>query len=152
MKDRFFLITQNVDGLHSKAGSQRIVEMHGRLSTCFCIKCGKNYHISRVDLSQPIPLCPSCGKYLRPDIVWFGEMPYFLDQIYEAIESCSFFLTVGTSGHVYPAAYFITLARQKGATTIGVNLDKPLNNSDIDLFYKGKAGEILPILIKEILE
>ena len=147
MKDNFFLITQNVDGLHTKAGSKRMVEMHGRLSTCFCTKCHKNYNLKDIDLQPEIPLCLSCKKHLRPDIVWFGEMPYYMDQIYEAVAKCTIFITVGTSGHVYPAAYFLSMARQKGAKTIGVNLDEPLNSHDMDYFYQGKAGEILPELV-----
>ena len=146
MADNFFLITQNVDGLHTKAGSKRIVEMHGRLSTCFCVRCKKNYDMATIDLSKEIPICTVCDNYLRPDIVWFGEMPYYMDQIYEALDNCTIFMTIGTSGNVYPAAYFITLARQNGAKTVGVNLDEPLNSSEIDIFYKGKAGEILPEL------
>ena len=148
MKDNFFLVTQNVDGLHGKAGSKRMVEMHGRLNTCFCTKCHNNYFLKDINLKPDIPLCPSCNKHLRPDIVWFGEMPYYMDIIYETIAKCNLFMTVGTSGNVYPAAYFLTMAKQNGATTIGVNLDEPLNSNDMDYFYKGKAGEILPDLIQ----
>jgi len=147
--DRYLLVTQNVDGLHSRAGSERVLEMHGRLSTCFCVKCRKNYDMKEVDLTPDIPKCLACNQSLRPDIVWFGEMPYFLDEIYEALSKATVFVTIGTSGNVYPASYFITVAQQSGAKTIGVNLDKPENNQYIDMFYQGKAGEMLPALIKE---
>jgi NAD-dependent deacetylase len=152
MNDNFFLVTQNVDGLHSRAGSKRVVEMHGRLNTCFCTNCKANYKLEDIDLSPKIPLCPLCNKKLRPDIVWFGETPYYTDQIYDAISQCTIFMTIGTSGSVYPAAYFISLATQNGAITLGVNLEEPLNKNDIDIFYQGKAGEILPKLIKKLFE
>jgi NAD-dependent deacetylase len=147
-QERFLLVTQNVDGLHERAGSERILEMHGRLNTCFCTKCGQNFKITDIDLKQDIPPCPSCGKALRPDIVWFGEMPYYMDAIYAALSRTTVFMTIGTSGNVYPAAYFITMARKNGARTIGVNLERPLNSGDIDEFYQGRAGEILPELVR----
>jgi len=147
--DRYLLVTQNVDGLHSRAGSSRVLEMHGRLSTCFCTKCEKNFEMKEIDLAPDIPICPACNKSLRPDIVWFGEMPYFLDEIYDALSKVTVFITIGTSGNVYPASYFITVAQQNGAKTIGVNLDKPENNQFINVFHQGKAGEVLPALVKE---
>ena len=148
--DSFLLITQNVDGLHSRAGSKRVIEMHGTLNTCFCIKCNSKYAMSEVDLESAIPPCLACGKPLRPDIVWFGETPYELDEIYAALSKVTIFITIGTSGNVYPAAYFIAQAQQSGAKTIGVNLDKPENSSFIDYFVQGKAGEVLPDLVKNL--
>ncbi|MCL2063917.1 MAG: NAD-dependent deacylase [Candidatus Cloacimonetes bacterium] len=151
-KDNFLLVTQNVDGLHTRAGSKRVIEMHGTLNTCFCTKCKKKYTMSEVDLEQEIPPCLACEKPLRPDIVWFGEMPYQMDEIYAALDKTTVFMTIGTSGNVYPAAYFIAQARQRGARTIGVNLAEPENSSYIDFFFQGKAGDILPKMVEEMIE
>ncbi|MCL1826677.1 MAG: NAD-dependent deacylase [Candidatus Cloacimonetes bacterium] len=148
--DKFFLITQNVDGLHRRAGSQNLVEMHGRLSACFCIKCAKHFQLTEINLKPALPHCPACGNYLRPDIVWFGEMPYHMDQILATIKKCTVFITIGTSGNVYPAASFMAEARKIGAVTITVNLEEPLNNQETQHFIKGKAGEILPGLVKDM--
>lgn len=150
-QDNFLLITQNVDGLHSRAGSSRLIEMHGSLATCFCTGCDMKYNMSDVNLVDAIPVCLECGKDLRPDIVWFGEMPYDLDEIYDALSRVTVFLTIGTSGQVYPASYFVSLAHQYGAKTIGINLAKPENMYYIKHFYKGKSGEILPKLLKQWL-
>ena len=147
--DNFLLITQNVDGLHERAGSKRVLEMHGKLLTCFCVGCKANYKMNEVDLNPEIPTCPACGKFLRPDIVWFGEMPYFLEEIYQALKKVSVFISIGTSGHVYPASYFIAMAKQNKAKTISVNFERPENNIFIEEFHQGKAGELLPELVKE---
>ena len=104
--------------------------------------------MNKIDLDIEIPPCLACGKPLRPDIVWFGEMPYKMDDIYAALSKVDVFISIGTSGNVYPAAYFITQAQQRGAITIGVNLDKPENSSFIDYFIQGKAGEVLPDIVK----
>jgi len=150
--DRFTLITQNVDGLHLRAGSKHLYEMHGTLYKCFCTRCLQRFPIEQADLTADIPPCSLCGAMLRPDIVWFGEMPYYMDEIYKALHKCTVFISIGTSGQVYPAAYFITQARQGGAKTIAVNLDTPENNAFADYFLQGKAGEILPQLVKEMIE
>jgi len=149
--DHFTLVTQNVDGLHSLAGNQKVYEMHGSVYSSFCLRCGQKYQITDIDISADIPLCEACGGTLRPDIVWFGEMPYYLEEIDKALRKCTVFISIGTSGQVYPAAYFIASARQKGAVTIAVNLDVPENNSYTDYFIQGKAGEVLPALVSEIL-
>ncbi len=145
----FFIITQNVDGLHYLAGNKRVLEMHGSLRKCFCSKCFQKYEMKEVDLSPIIPICEKCKGNLRPDIVWFGEMPHFLNEIDEILKKADYFLIVGTSGVVYPAAQFLYIAKHYGAKTIGVNLTKPENVRLIDEFYQGKAGEILPELVEE---
>ncbi|MDD4310260.1 MAG: NAD-dependent deacylase [Candidatus Cloacimonetes bacterium] len=147
--DGFRLITQNVDGLHSRAGSSRVWEIHGSLNRCYCTNCGVSAAMQDIDLTQDIPLCPKCGSSLRPDIVWFGEIPYFLFEIEGAIKQCDYFIIVGTSGVVYPAAGFVLTASLMGAKTIALNLDEPDNIGFIDTFYQGKSGEILPALIEE---
>ncbi len=150
-KDKFWLITQNIDGLHRKAGSQNLLEMHGRLDMCFCISCKKHYQLDEIDLASDIPLCPKCGGMLRPDIVWFGEVPYFLEEIENSLRNCNFFIVVGTSGLVYPAAGFVLTAKYFGAQTIGVNLDAPANKEQFDYFFQGKAGDILPELVCNLI-
>lgn len=147
LKDRFLLVTQNVDGLHSRAGSRRLIEMHGSLNTCLCVSCQSRFEMQKINLDKDIPLCPVCKKYLRPDIVWFGEIPYCLDEIDNALNKVTVFISIGTSGQVYPAAQFIAVSKYNGAKTIGVNLASPENKSYMDYFYQGKSGELLPGLV-----
>lgn len=150
--DNFHIITQNVDALHIRAGNQRVIEMHGSLQDCFCESCDTHYKMADIDLSLSRPLCPKCTGYLRPDIVWFGEIPYKMDQIEALLRKCDVFMVIGTSGVVYPAAGLVMTAKYLGAKTIAVNLNKPDNLSFIDEFHQGKSGEILPKLVKEIME
>jgi NAD-dependent deacetylase len=145
--ENFVLITQNVDGLHRRAGSKHVFEMHGKLDECFCINCGNRYLMSEIDLSKDIPRCAACSSYLRPDIIWFGEMPYFLPEIDQALRRADYFITIGTSGVVYPAAQFLMNAKMYGVQTIGINLASPDNMAFIKEFHQGKSGEILPGLV-----
>ncbi len=147
--DNFHLITQNVDGLHYKAGNRRVWEMHGSLNHCYCTNCEAGYSLREINLSEDLPGCPACKGLLRPDIVWFGEVPYFLPEIEEALKVCEIFLVVGTSGAVYPAAGFVMSAKLMGAQTLAINLDKPDNLGFIDHFFQGKSGEVLPKLLAE---
>jgi NAD-dependent deacetylase len=149
--DHFQLITQNVDGLHSQAGNERIWEMHGSLHSCFCVSCSAHFNMADIDLSPDIPLCRKCQSALRPDIVWFGEMPYFLDEIDKFLKKSDVFIVIGTSGTVYPAAQFLPIAKYYKAFTIGINYETPLNHTFFDDFYQGKAGETLPNLVKKWL-
>jgi NAD-dependent deacetylase len=150
--ENFSIITQNVDGLHRRAGNNNVYEMHGRVDRCFCTLCKKKFPITDIDLSGSLPYCPKCDGLLRPDIVWFGEIPYFLDVIEKLIRKCNLFLVIGTSGTVYPAAGFVMAAKYNGAKTIGVNLEKPKNQDHFDFFYEGKSGDLLPGLVKHWLE
>jgi len=147
----FKLITQNVDGLHHRAGSRNILDMHGNVERCFCTKCRKHFKLSDIDMNVRLPLCSDCHGLLRPDIVWFGEIPYHLDAIERLILNSNIFIVIGTSGTVYPAAGFVMTAKYKGAVTIGINLEKPHNIDYFDHFYVGKAGDLLPELIKQWL-
>ena len=149
LQDNFHLITQNVDGLHTAAGNKRVIEMHGSLHTCFCTRCHTRFPMKDINLEEDIPLCPKCKGMLRPDVVWFGEVPYHLDKIDALLHNCDVFMVVGTSGVVYPSAGFVMTARYFGAHTIAVNLNPMENSEFIDEFYQGKAGEILPRLIDE---
>lgn len=146
--DNFLLITQNVDGLHKRAGSERVIEMHGSLQSTFCSECRKLYPMSMYITENGVPECPSCRGAVRPDIVWFGEVPYEMEKIYDFLETIDYLLVCGTSGSVYPAADFLRTSKSYGAKTIGVNLDKPQNIEFIDYFFQGASGEILPELIK----
>jgi len=123
--------------------------MHGSLATCICTHCQSKLAIKDIDLTKSIPICPFCNGVLRPDIVWFGEIPHYLNLIDDALRNCSVFLIVGTSGVVYPAAGFVLTAKLMGAKTIAINLEKPDNLSYIDEFYQGKSGEILPGLVEQ---
>jgi NAD-dependent deacetylase len=149
LQDRFCLVTQNVDGLHHVAGNKRIYEMHGRLRECFCIGCHKHFHMDDVDLSLKIPECPTCGKYLRPDVVWFGEIPYYMNEIERKLSQTNYLIVIGTSGVVYPAAGFAALAKMRRAKIIGINLEPPENAHEFDEFFQGKSGDILPDLVED---
>ncbi len=151
LQDHFHLITQNVDGLHNRAGSKRIIEMHGSLSTAFCCACDANYPLTELDLTPDIPLCKNCGGSMRPDIVWFGEIPYYLYEIEQLLKECDVFIVIGTSGSVYPAAGFVMTAKLFGAHTIAVNLDRPDNLGFIDEMHQGLCTELLPPLVDKIL-
>lgn len=147
--ENFALITQNIDGLHTRAGSRRLFEMHGSMQKTMCSKCGTRCGLDTIDLGEDIPLCKKCGGYMRPDVVWFGEMPYHMHEIEELLHKCDAFMIVGTSGIVYPAAGFVMTAKYFGARTMAVNLSQVENRGFIDEFMQGKAGEILPGLVHE---
>ena len=153
LKDNFLLITQNVDDLHHKAGSNNVIHMHGELRLLRCEKCNGVFEMmEEKHLTNDYVACEECeNKRLRPHIVWFHESPFHLSEIFEAVENCDFFITIGTSGNVHPAAGLITLAKSCGAICVGVNLDIPSNYDEHDYFYQGKAGEILPDLVTKWL-
>ncbi|HHE64922.1 MAG: NAD-dependent protein deacylase [Candidatus Cloacimonadota bacterium] len=146
--NNFMLITQNIDGLHSTAGNKRVLEMHGSLHDCYCSKCNAAFKMKDINLNVMVPKCSDCGGDLRPDIVWFGEIPYYLNEIDLLLKNVNYFIVVGTSGVVQPAASFLYLARMNGARTIGVNMEAPENMMFIDEFHQGASGEILPKLVK----
>ena len=152
--DHFLLITQNVDNLHERGGSEDILHMHGRLETLRCEVSGENeYRMADADLSDDFLSCSCCqpAARLRPDIVWFGEMPMYLPEIYAAVAACDVFIVVGSSGHVYPAAGLVDEAKDAGAHTILVNAEPPLNAESFDEVHIGKAGEVLPKLVESWL-
>jgi NAD-dependent deacetylase len=141
--ERFFLCTQNVDDLHEKAGSSRVHHMHGELYRSRCEACARPHFEDRV-AHQTIPLC-ACGGRIRPHIVWFGEIPFGIDVIADALARCSVFVTVGSSGAVYPAAGFVASVKGR-ARTVYVGPDRPDNASSFDACHLGKAGDVLPTL------
>lgn len=144
----FTLVTQNVDDLHEKAGSERLLHMHGEILKVRCLACGAVAH-DETDLPED-PRCGKCGGRLRPHVVWFGEVPFHLPEILGLLRSCDWFLAVGTSGTVYPAAQFIQLARDAGARTVVVNPDPTAASPHADRFICQKAGAALPGLVASL--
>jgi NAD-dependent deacetylase len=159
MGERFLLATQNIDGLHRRAGSERVVEMHGNLYTSRCAACdAPPFHDEATHLDA-LPKCARCAArgrdaLLRPHIVWFGEAldPRDLDRIdtflREGARRTLVFLAAGTSGVVYPAAGLVDVARRRGASTWLVNYDAPDNRSRFAHFVQGRSGEVLPGLFR----
>lgn len=150
LADRLMIITQNVDDLHERAGSTRLIHMHGELRKLRCEWCGVvdvRMEPGHLIPTQYVP-CVSCEHdRMRPHIVWFNEVPFGMDDILERTATCDIFVSIGTSGHVHPAAGLIDLAKRNGARCIGVNLEPPRNLAKYDEFHLGRAGEMLPDLI-----
>ena len=144
------LLTQNVDGLHQRAGSLDMTELHGSAFRSCCTNPDCNLPPFADDrLYKTVPTCPLCGQPLRPDVVLFGEtLPEAaLRRSQTALDECDLFLAAGTSGTVWPAAAFVRLAAQAGARTVLVNLDAGTGSGEFDEVYLGKAEEILPALL-----
>jgi NAD-dependent protein deacetylase/lipoamidase len=146
----FSLITQNVDGLHRMAGSQRLLELHGNIQRVRCADC-YTFTETWEDDSEAVPRCQECGGLLRPDVVWFGEsLPRDqLEAAVEAARSCDVFFSIGTSGVVQPAASLAFAARNRGAVVVEINAEPTPLTSKADYFLQGKSGEILPELLKQ---
>ena len=147
---KLLIVTQNIDNLHERGGARRILHMHGEHLNAWCTACGV-----RSPWTGPLierPPCPACGaKALRPDVVWFGEMPYRMDEIYAALREADLFVSVGTSGAVYPAAGFVRSARDVGARTLELNLEPSQGSAWFDESRLGPATEIVPAWVEEIL-
>jgi NAD-dependent deacetylase len=143
----FTLVTQNVDGLHQRAGSRNVVEFHGNLFSdrCFSDDCPGG----DVDASGDLPTCALCGSPIRPGVVWFGEAipPSALQATEDALRSCDVFMSIGTSSQVWPAAGLAEAARANGATILEINLEATPVSSDSHFCLRGKSGEILPELV-----
>ena len=145
------LVTQNVDDLHDRAGSKRLLHMHGELTKGWCLACDERFAWTG-DMGEGA-VCPSCqvrGK-VRPDIVWFGEMPYEMDRIEDALRGADLFVSIGTSGAVYPAAGFVQTASYCGAATLEMNLDPSLGSTFFDESRIGPAGKLVPEWVDELL-
>ncbi len=144
------LITQNVDGLHQKAGSENVLELHGSLWRLRCTVCV--HEEENLEELPPLPACPKCGHLLRPGVVWFGEqLPAgILSTALDTVGKVDVMLVVGTSSVVQPAASLAHVAKRAGAVTIEVNLEPTHNTGFMDFALHGKAGEILPELIEGI--
>jgi NAD-dependent deacetylase len=138
----FLLVTQNIDDLHERGGSNNLIHMHGELLKARCVSCAAVCGI-RGDIA-PESACAKCGADLRPHIVWFGEMPLGLERIYAALASADLFVAVGTSGNVYPAAGFVRAAKEAGARCVELNLEESQTAAFFDEKQRGPAGEIVP--------
>lgn len=148
--DRLHLVTQNVDDLHERGGSRRVHHMHGRLRAAWCTACDE-----RTEWDGPLghrPPCPSCDEpALRPDVVWFGEVPHGMDVIEEALWECDLFVSIGTSGLVHPAAAFVHYAVGNGKETLELNLDASESSGDVGQSRRGPATELVPAWVDEVL-
>ncbi|PWG01594.1 NAD-dependent deacylase [Sphingosinicella humi] len=145
------IVTQNVDDLHERAGARRVLHMHGELKSAWCLACD-----GRIPWEQTLadgPTCSACGErgLLRPDIVWFGEIPYRMDEIDAALQRADLFVSIGTSGAVYPAAGFVQTARYLGARTLEMNLEPSQGSVFFDESRIGRAGELVPAWVDEML-
>ncbi|MEG3163105.1 NAD-dependent deacylase [Sphingomonas sp. PB2P19] len=144
------IVTQNVDDLHERAGARRVLHMHGELPSALCAACG-----AREDWTGSLPpgsVCGTCGAAaLRPDIVFFGEMPYAMERIEAALAKCDLFVSIGTSGAVYPAAGFVQTAGWHGARTLEMNLDPSMGSVFFEETRIGAAGVLVPDWVEEVL-
>ncbi|HXH80139.1 NAD-dependent deacylase [Nocardioides sp.] len=148
--DDLCLVTQNVDDLHERGGSQRVHHMHGRLRAAWCTACDARHDWEATLVDRPP--CPACGSaQLRPDVVWFGEVPYDMEAIEEALWACDLFVSIGTSGVVYPAAAFVHYAIGNGRQTLELNLDESDTSSDFHQSRRGPATELVPAWVDEVL-
>lgn len=146
-----FLCTQNVDDLHERAGSQRVVHMHGELAVSRCHACQATWP-DTAPLTAEI-VCDACGRegVARPHIVWFGEIPLFMDEIEDALSEADLFVSIGTSGSVYPAAGFVEMARAMGVPTCEINLEPSANAYVFDEKLYGPASETVPQWVERVL-
>lgn len=144
------LVTQNVDDLHERGGSARVLHMHGELKSALCSSCEIRVRWEVTMIERPP--CPVCrAPSLRPDVVWFGEMPYEMGRIYTAIEACDLFVSIGTSGAVYPAAGFVQEARANGARCLELNLERSEGSRFFHETRLGPAGALVPAWVDELL-
>lgn len=145
------VVTQNVDDLHVRAGSARLLQMHGALHRARCLRCAAVMPWEEdLSIATPCPRCDAAGV-LRPDIVWFGEMPMHMDAIESALGDCGLFLSIGTSGHVYPAAGFVAEVRGH-ARTVELNLEPSQGSALFDEAIHGKATAIVPAFVERLLK
>ncbi len=150
LDDRLFLVTQNIDDLHERGGSRRVHHMHGELRSALCRACHRRvpWQGDLVD----VPPCPGCGvPELRPDVVWFGEIPYGMDELQDELQRADLFVSIGTSGAVYPAAGFVQVARRYGARTLELNLVPSEGTGTFHEARHGRAGELVPAWVEELL-
>jgi NAD-dependent deacetylase len=149
------VVTQNIDILHEAAGTRNLIHMHGQGNQALCNHCQARHPWGRGQPDLEVALaCQSCGKSggLRPDVVWFGEMPYHMDRIYEELAGADLFLSIGTSGNVYPAAGFVAEARSNGAHTVELNLEPSEGASLFHEAHHGPATKVVPMYVERVLE
>ncbi len=147
----FLLVTQNVDALHERAGSRKLIHMHGELNRGWCLACGERFAWQgAMGELAPCPSCAASGQ-VRPDIVWFGEMPYQMEAIEAALRACDLFVSIGTSGAVYPAAGFVQTAKYVAAATLEINLEPSHGSIFFDERRFGLAGVEVPRWVEKML-
>lgn len=146
-------VTQNIDPLHEMAGSKNLIHMHGEIAKALCASCGTRHPIGDEDLTLG-SVCPACAKQgtLRPDVVWFGEMPYHMEEIYRGLSACNLFISIGTSGTVYPAASFVLESARAGAHTVELNLEPSEGIDGFQEAIHGRASEIVPAYVDRLLK
>lgn len=145
------IVTQNIDDLHERAGAKRVLHMHGEGLSAWCTACDARHRWEGT--LRDSPPCPACGETaLRPDIVWFGEMPYRMDAIFAALASADLFVSIGTSGAVYPAAGFVQQAKSHGARAVELNLERSQGSHRFDETRLGPASELVPEWVEEVIE
>lgn len=145
------IVTQNIDALHEAAGTRNLIHMHGELLKAWCLAC--DARVAWTADIEPESACPACGVCgrLRPDVVWFGEMPYEMDRIADLLIRADLFLSIGTSGNVYPAAGFVAGARRAGAYTVELNLEPSEGVSHFHDAVHGPATEVVPRFVERLL-
>jgi NAD-dependent deacetylase len=145
-------VTQNIDPLHEMAGSRKLIHMHGEIGKMLCNHCGARAGWGDEELTVD-RVCGACARRggMRPDVVWFGEMPYHMERIYEALGEADLFISIGTSGSVYPAAGFVEAARGVGAHTVELNLEPSDGVSFFRETIHGKATEVVPAYVERLL-
>lgn len=151
LRENFLLVTQNIDGLHGQAGSRNILELHGNIQRLKCTRgCRIKYEMLPNEIPHTPDICDLCDAPLRPDVVLFGEMlpPGYFEYAVEFVADCDLFMSIGTSAQVYPAAGLAEMAKRKGAFGIEINPEETAASYLYDESFRGKAGEILPKLLK----
>ena len=149
-RHELLIITQNVDELHERGGASNVLHMHGSLAGALCAACGHRWPAPAT--MSPEDPCPACGAArTRPDIVWFGEIPYHMDQIWDALREADLFVSIGTSGQVYPAAAFAQDAARAGARTLELNLDPSALTAEFDEALQGPATRLVPAWADSLL-
>jgi NAD-dependent deacetylase len=144
------IVTQNIDDLHERAGARRVLHMHGEGLSAWCTACDARHRWEGTLRDRPP--CPSCGEpALRPDIVWFGEMPYEMDRIFAALTRADLFVSIGTSGAVYPAAGFVQQAKSHGARALELNLERSQGSHWFDETRLGPASDLVPHWVEQVL-
>ena len=150
-RGQLLIVTQNVDDLHERAGAQRLLHMHGELMSGWCLGCNERF--AWTEPMSGTAACPSCATVamMRPDIVWFGEMPYDMERIEAALLDADLFVSIGTSGAVYPAAGFVQTAKYRGARTLEINLEPSQGSIFFDMRRFGPASVEVPAWVDELL-
>jgi NAD-dependent deacetylase len=146
------LVTQNIDNLHERAGTEGVIHMHGELLKARCEGCGESTQCNAdLTIESKCAKCRASGG-MRPDVVWFGEMPMHMDIIEDALAAADVFISIGTSGNVYPAAGFVEIARSAGANTVELNLEQSLGASSFEEAIYGPATEVVPKYVENLMQ